>query len=169
MEVQESHAEPAQEPSPADSEASREPTTTPDIIPAASRKRSSPDESSEPAAEPAAKRQRSTIDENEVTVVSTRVEQDSRLNEDKGEPASESATQRQTSEANGLQTPPPEDVLTAIVDTKPAFDDEPAHLLRRAAAVALQHVGFDGASKEALEELCSEIDACKCRAYLETF
>ena len=36
------------------------------------------------------------------------------------------------------------------------------YLLRRAASLVLKHVGFDGATKEALESLCGEIDSCKC-------
>ena len=40
------------------------------------------------------------------------------------------------------------------------FDDDPHQLLLRAVALALEHVGFEGASVTALEALCAEVDAC---------
>ncbi len=78
------------------------------------------------------------------------------------EPAAEPVAKRRRTEDFGLQTPPAEDVITAILDTRPSFNDEPSHLLRRGAALVLQHVGFDGATKEALESFCSQVDSCKC-------
>jgi hypothetical protein len=64
-------------------------------------------------------------------------------------------------EGRGLPSPPPEHVITAILDDRPAFDDEPLQLLRRAMALILGHIGFDGATNSALEELCGEFDSCK--------
>lgn len=76
--------------------------------------------------------------------------------------AAEHAAKRRRTEDYGLQTPPAEDVITAVLDTRPAFNDETSHLLRRGAALVLDHVGFDGATKEALESFCGEIDSCRC-------
>lgn len=78
------------------------------------------------------------------------------------EPASEPAAKKRRTGDYGLQTPPAEDIITAVLDTRPAFNDEASHLLRRATSLVLEHVGFDGATKEALESLCGEIDACQC-------
>jgi hypothetical protein len=64
-------------------------------------------------------------------------------------------------EDRGLPSPPPEDVITAILDKRPSFDDEPSQLLRRAIALMLEHIGFAGATNSALEELCGEFDSCK--------
>jgi transcription initiation factor TFIID subunit 8 len=80
--------------------------------------------------------------------------------EDNDEPASEPVAKRRRTEDYGLQTPPAEDIITAVLDTRSAFNDEPSCLLRRAASLVLEHVGFDGATKEALESLCGEIDSC---------
>lgn len=38
------------------------------------------------------------------------------------------------------------------------FDDKPQKLLSRAIALALEHVGFDGASREAMQAMCDEVD-----------
>lgn len=53
-----------------------------------------------------------------------------------------------------------DDLITARPYTKPLFDDEPMQLLQRSAALVLHHVGFDSASKEALESLCAQASAC---------
>lgn len=58
------------------------------------------------------------------------------------------------------QAEPWDDLITARPYTKPLFDDEPMRLLQRSAALVLNHVGFDGASKEALESLCAQASAC---------
>ena len=51
-----------------------------------------------------------------------------------------------------------EDMSTAVA---PMFDSNPHQLLLRSVGLALQHVGFSGANREALDALCSEVDACK--------
>lgn len=58
------------------------------------------------------------------------------------------------------ETPPPEDPKIVNVTESPMFNDDPIYLLQRSVALALQHVGFDGASKEALEALCAEAETC---------
>ncbi|KAL5321614.1 hypothetical protein ACEPPN_009574 [Leptodophora sp. 'Broadleaf-Isolate-01'] len=58
-------------------------------------------------------------------------------------------------------TPPPElpeEYFTAKAEKIPMFDDDPHQLLLRAVALALEHVGFTGASPEALEAFCAEVD-----------
>jgi hypothetical protein len=40
------------------------------------------------------------------------------------------------------------------------FDDEHIYLLERSIVLALEHIGFDGASKEALESFRGEVDSC---------
>jgi transcription initiation factor TFIID subunit 8 len=60
------------------------------------------------------------------------------------------------------RTPPPEEesfVGNAIKET--LFDDDPRRLLSRSVALVLQHVGFDGATKEALEAFCAEVETCQ--------
>lgn len=60
-------------------------------------------------------------------------------------------------------TPPPElpeEYFTAKAEKIPMFDDDPHQLLLRAVALALEHVGFTGASPEALEAFCAEVDVC---------
>lgn len=81
--------------------------------------------------------------------------------DDKEDVATEPKTKRRRVEDRGLPSPPPEDVITAVLDGRPSFDDEPSRLLRRAIALMLEHIGFAGATKEALEELCGEFDSCK--------
>lgn len=80
---------------------------------------------------------------------------------DKEDVATEPKTKRRRVEDRGLPSPPPEDVITAVLDGRPSFDDEPSLLLRRAVALMLEHIGFAGATKEALEELCDEFNSCK--------
>jgi hypothetical protein len=77
-----------------------------------------------------------------------------------GEPAAEHAAKRRRIEESGLQTPPAEDSMPAVLDNRPTFNHEPSHLLRRSTALVLEHVGFDGATEEALEELCGEAESC---------
>jgi len=57
------------------------------------------------------------------------------------------------------QTPPPEKPFIHNTTRARLFDDDPRHLLSRSVALILQHVGFDGATKEALEALCAEVEA----------
>src|SRR5206468_106042 len=49
------------------------------------------------------------------------------------------------------RTPPAEEPFIPNIVKAPFFDDDPHHLLRRSIAMILKHVGFDSASKEALE------------------
>lgn len=49
----------------------------------------------------------------------------------------------------------------AVVLDKLLFNDDPRQLLRRSVTLALEHVGFTGASAEALEALYSEVDMCE--------
>ena len=59
------------------------------------------------------------------------------------------------------QTPPPEKPFNLNYTKGPLFDDDPRQLLLRSVALILQHVGFEGASKEALEALCGEVETCQ--------
>ncbi|RFU31860.1 hypothetical protein B7463_g4484, partial [Scytalidium lignicola] len=74
-----------------------------------------------------------------------------------GEPASK----RQRIETVLPVTPPPEEDLRshAVAIADPLFDGDPRKLLFRAIILALDHVGFDAATDEALESLCSEVDS----------
>jgi hypothetical protein len=44
--------------------------------------------------------------------------------------------------------------------SSPTFNDEPIYLLERSIALALEHIGFTAASKEALESFRAEVDSC---------
>ena len=59
-------------------------------------------------------------------------------------------------------SPSSEKRIAAVPYNEPLFDDQPAHLLKRSIAVALSHVGFDSASKEAMDAFCSEANSCMC-------
>ena len=60
------------------------------------------------------------------------------------------------------QTPnPEEDLHMAILAGTPMFNDTPRELLSRSVATILEHVGFSGASEEAMEALCAEVDTCQ--------
>lgn len=59
-------------------------------------------------------------------------------------------------------SPTLEERISAVPYTEPFFDDEPTRLLKRSIAVALSHVGFDSASKEAMDAFCSEANSCMC-------
>lgn len=58
-------------------------------------------------------------------------------------------------------TPPPEEALSVKKTATPLFDDDPKQLLLRSLALALEHVGFDGASSEALESFSNEVESCQ--------
>ncbi|KFY05426.1 hypothetical protein V491_09141 [Pseudogymnoascus sp. VKM F-3775] len=103
---------------------------SPDAPSLPSRKRSSSSLTTpKPSEEPAAKKQRTTEPEETITVTA--------------EPPSTSW----------------DDLITAVPYTKPLFAEEPQYLLERSAALILNHVGFDGASKEALESICAQASA----------
>lgn len=60
------------------------------------------------------------------------------------------------------RTPPSEEDLNIATPTRMAmFDDDPHQLLLRSVALALEHVGFTGASQEALEAMCAEVETCE--------
>ncbi len=69
-------------------------------------------------------------------------------------------SKRRCVETAPVNTSQPEENL----NTKPVkvamFDDDPHQLLLHSVALTLEHVGFKGASPEALEALCAEIDTC---------
>ncbi|OBT86090.1 hypothetical protein VE02_05714 [Pseudogymnoascus sp. 03VT05] len=104
---------------------------SPDAPSLPSRKRSSSSQTAlRPPEEPAAKRQRTAEPEEAITVTAE-------------EPPSTSW----------------DDLITAVPYSKPLFAEEPQYLLERSAALILNHVGFDGASKEALEGICAQASA----------
>ena len=106
---------------------------SPDAPSLPSRKRSSSSQTaSRPSEEPAPKRQRTTEVEETITI---------------------------TAESESPSTSW-DDLITAVPYTKPLFAEEPQYLLQRSAALILNHVGFDGASKEALESICAQASAC---------
>lgn len=41
------------------------------------------------------------------------------------------------------------------------YDEKPRQLLMRSVAMVLEHVGFDAASPEAIEAICSQAEACR--------
>jgi transcription initiation factor TFIID subunit 8 len=43
------------------------------------------------------------------------------------------------------------------------FNKDPEQLLGRSAALVLEHIGYHGASQEAIEGLCSEAAVCELR------
>lgn len=73
----------------------------------------------------------------------------------------QSPSKRRRVEPTLPQTPPPEVDEVAHVSETHLFDDDPHQLLQRSVALVLNHVGFTGATPEALEALCSEVDSCQ--------
>ncbi|TVY68931.1 Transcription initiation factor TFIID subunit [Lachnellula suecica] len=55
-------------------------------------------------------------------------------------------------------TPPPEEALPIKQAETHLFNDDPDRLLMRSLALVLEHVGFDGATPEALESFASEVE-----------
>lgn len=49
------------------------------------------------------------------------------------------------------------------------FDEKPRQLLMRSVALTLEHVGFNGASAEAIEAICSEAETCRNSGLLLIF
>jgi transcription initiation factor TFIID subunit 8 len=58
-------------------------------------------------------------------------------------------------------TPPPERAQEPETEKVPHYDDDPKLLLGRSIAIALKHVGFDGADPLALEAMCAEVEECR--------
>jgi len=65
---------------------------------------------------------------------------------------------RRRLECTPLFTPPPDVTKNAHSITHHMFNDNARRLLQRSVALILEHVGFAGASPEALEALCAEVD-----------
>jgi transcription initiation factor TFIID subunit 8 len=63
-------------------------------------------------------------------------------------------------------TPPPEEPILVEKAGAPLFDDDPRRFLQRSLALALEHVGFDGASAEALESFTLDVEACQYYIFL---
>jgi transcription initiation factor TFIID subunit 8 len=72
-----------------------------------------------------------------------------------------SASKRKCVESSLPQSSQRDEVPLPNLPTRALFDDDPRRLLLRAVALALEHVGFDGASPEAMEAMCSEVDTCQ--------
>lgn len=73
-------------------------------------------------------------------------------------------TPRQSPPEVAPRSPSPtlEERITAVPHTEPLFDDEPTRLLKRSVAIVLSHVGFDSASKEAMDAFVAEANSCMC-------
>jgi len=56
-------------------------------------------------------------------------------------------------------SPKSKEIVAAVPDPTPSFNDERWLLLQRSAALILDHVGFTSASRDALESLCAEADS----------
>lgn len=63
-------------------------------------------------------------------------------------------------------SPTPEPMVLAEAFTTPLYDDAPKYLLQRTCALALNHVGFDSATKEAMESFSAQIDTCEYLMFL---
>ena len=73
----------------------------------------------------------------------------------------EPANKRVRIEQDEPQTPPPEEPVAAKVGKVEFFNDGPHQLLFRSVALTLEHVGFSGATPEAMEALCAEAETCQ--------
>lgn len=58
-------------------------------------------------------------------------------------------------------SPSLDELITAKPYTGSMFDTEPMHLLERSIAIALERVGFDGATKQAMNSFKAQVDSCK--------
>jgi hypothetical protein len=77
---------------------------------------------------------------------------------DDGSSIEEPPSKRIRSEPTLPNTPPPEEFLNLSTQKNVFPDDDPRQLLSRSVALTLEHVGFDSASPEALEAVCSQVD-----------
>lgn len=77
-------------------------------------------------------------------------------------PAQDTPRQSTSEAARRSPSPTLEERITAAPYTEPLFDDEPTLLLKRSIAIALSHVGFDSASKEAMDAFVAEANSCMC-------
>jgi transcription initiation factor TFIID subunit 8 len=76
-------------------------------------------------------------------------------------PVEEPTSKRRRGENDLPVTPPPEDEVKVNKPKVTTFEDDPHQLLERSIALALQHVGFHAASKEAMQAFCSEVETCQ--------
>lgn len=112
-------------------------------------------------------------DEMEKVETNSRKRSSAEQSEEEEASSEPSAKRRKTDEGLSIEhkvptpSPTPEPVILAAPITTPFFDDAPKQLLQRSCALILDHVGFDSASKEALEALCGEVDICMglCQRY----
>ena len=77
-------------------------------------------------------------------------------------PAQDTPSQSTPEVACRSPSPTFEEPITAVPCTEPLFDDEPTHFLKRSIAIALSCVGFDSASKEAMDAFVAEANSCMC-------
>ncbi|KAE8452908.1 hypothetical protein EG329_013180 [Mollisiaceae sp. DMI_Dod_QoI] len=77
---------------------------------------------------------------------------------DDGSSIEESPSKRIRVEPKLPNTPPAEDILEYGAQKVSFSDDDPHRLLLRSVGLALELVGFNAASQEALEAICSEVD-----------
>jgi transcription initiation factor TFIID subunit 8 len=81
----------------------------------------------------------------------------------------EPTSKKRCVESGQAQSPPLEEDIVPSVPKTPLFDEIPRQLLLRSVVLALEHVGFTGAQDEALEAICSEVDACMYLCLLPKF
>ena len=78
-------------------------------------------------------------------------------------PAQDTPRQPMPEAARRSPSPTLEERITAVPYSEPLFDDEPTRLLKRSIAIVLSHVGFDSASKEAMDAFVAEANSCMCK------
>jgi transcription initiation factor TFIID subunit 8 len=74
--------------------------------------------------------------------------------------ATDTPSKRRRTGSNLSQVPQSDELSLPLCPEVELFDEKPRKLLSRAVALALEHVGFDAASQEALEAMCAEVDTC---------
>ncbi|CZT41576.1 uncharacterized protein RSE6_01331 [Rhynchosporium secalis] len=89
------------------------------------------------------------------------VESKKRASPSQSDNSEEPTSKRRRYDVDMPQSPPvepPESYYESKTEKVTMFDEDPHNLLLRAIALSLEHVGFTGASSEALEEFCAEVD-----------
>lgn len=77
------------------------------------------------------------------------------------EPTEGPAQKRRRVEPEMPHTPPSEEEFDMFRAEAPKmFDDDPHQLMLRSIALTLEHVGFSGATTEAMQAFCAEVDTC---------
>jgi hypothetical protein len=89
------------------------------------------------------------------------------MNDTEGSKGQEAKRRRIGESQRPTPSPTPEPMVMAEIVTTPVFNDAPKQLLLRSCALALDHIGFDGASKEAMESLWGEVDSCRIYEFLD--